>query len=132
MFNLTIKTILRIIPPGIYNGIIWTLSSMPLNINIQGIDKTAHIIEYSGLGFLMAFGFGVTRENFETKALYSMLLSLLIGITDEIHQQFVPTRSMDFLDLMADLIGITFGILCWLAFFNILNFVKTKFKAKLQ
>ena len=40
----------------------------------------------------------------------SILLSSLYGISDEIHQSFVPYRTADVMDALADIIGSAFGV----------------------
>jgi len=40
----------------------------------------------------------------------SVLLSSLYGIGDEIHQYFVPYRSADLMDVLADILGSFIGV----------------------
>jgi len=40
----------------------------------------------------------------------SVLLSCLYGISDEIHQHFVPYRDADVMDVLADTIGGIMGV----------------------
>ncbi|MEZ4632969.1 MAG: VanZ family protein [Deinococcales bacterium] len=60
-------------------------------------DKILHAAAYS---FLTGLIYLETR-----RVALSFLLSLGYGFSDEIHQQFVPGRSLDPLDLMADGLG---------------------------
>jgi len=115
----------RFVPAGIYNGIIWFLSSGPIFVNIQGFDKTAHIIEYSMLGFLLAFALNVSKDNFDKMAKYSVIFGFTTGIIDEIHQYFVPGRSMDGIDLLADITGIASGILVWLMLVKLFEIIRS-------
>ena len=131
MFKYSLN-LLKIFPAGVYHGIIWFLSNQQLHLNLHGFDKTAHITEYSGLGFLLAFGLSLKDHDFDNKAKGCLLFGALIGITDELHQAFVPTRSMDFIDFTADIVGISIGILCWLLFFKMLSFLNNEFKTKNQ
>ncbi|EKE03998.1 MAG: VanZ like protein [uncultured bacterium] len=117
---------IRFFPAGIYNGIIWFLSSGPVLVDITGFDKTAHIIEYSVLGLLLAFAFNLSKNNFDQFARYSIVLGLTMGAIDEIHQYFVPGRSMDVIDLFADMTGIAAGILAWVLLVKILEILKFK------
>jgi VanZ family protein len=121
--NLTEKTskLMRIVPAGFYNGLIWFLSSRPIFIDISGFDKTAHIIEYGILGFLLSLGLSMSQNNFDKKAKYAIVLGLILGTIDEIHQYFVPGRSTDIIDIAADFTGITLGILIWFSFIKLLN-----------
>ena len=40
----------------------------------------------------------------------SITLSSLYGISDEIHQHYVPYRDADVMDALADIIGSIFGV----------------------
>lgn len=40
----------------------------------------------------------------------SVLLSSLYGISDEIHQYFVPYRDADLMDILADTLGVVMGV----------------------
>ena len=40
----------------------------------------------------------------------SVLLSSLYGISDEIHQYFVPYRDADLMDVLADMLGGIMGV----------------------
>jgi len=74
-------------------------------------DVVAHAIVYSVLGALMLRGFargrwcGITRR----AVALSILVSALYGVSDEIHQHFVPGRNAEVRDVVADAIGAFFG-----------------------
>lgn len=91
----------------IYMALIFYLSSIPLQLPeiIGVIDPTRfilHTIEYMFLGFL------VYRPS--KKYNFSFLLSSLYGISDELHQYFVPFRTFSGLDILADVIGSLLGV----------------------
>ncbi len=46
-------------------------------------------------------------------ALLSISASTAYGISDEIHQYFVPCRSADVMDALADMVGSGMGVLCY-------------------
>lgn len=46
-----------------------------------------------------------------------MLASTLYGISDELHQYYVPYRNADLMDVLADM----FGSVCGVYFFNYLQ-----------
>ncbi len=73
------------------------------------MDKVAHLFLYFGLGILLHLTFR-NSENIVLKkyaAIFAVLLGIIYGITDEFHQSFVPGRSSNIHDLLADGIGVT-------------------------
>ncbi len=81
-------------------------SSVPLP-GIAGIDKFAHAGEYGILGFLVArltvpILRGMTRP---WRLVVAVVWCLVYAVSDEAHQAFVPGRSCDPLDAVADTVG---------------------------
>lgn len=105
-------------PAILYMGLIWTLSSMSLDVpsldRFPLRDKGVHFLEYGGLGFLLAhatFRTWPRKSRLRTAAL-AVLITVLWGVLDEIHQAFIPARSPEMFDLVADAAGATVGTLC--------------------
>ncbi len=101
----------------LYLGRIWTLSSRSLDgPSLERFplrDKGVHFLEYGGLGFLLAhatFRTWPKKSRLRTAAL-AVLITVLWGMLDEIHQAFIPGRSPEALDLVADAAGATAGAL---------------------
>ena len=69
-------------------------------------DKIAHLILYSGLGFLTA-RFIAASYGLKTTLVWILttVFCLAYGISDEIHQTFVPGRSCEIGDVVADVVG---------------------------
>jgi VanZ family protein len=68
-------------------------------------DKWIHVVEYGALAVLMcpaltAEGRGLTRV-----AVLAVIAASVYGMTDEWHQSYVPFRSADVSDWVADTIG---------------------------
>lgn len=80
-------------------------------------DKANHFIAFAALYVTLHFGF--SRLNLSTK----VAILLAYGIQIEIMQSFVPNRYFNLLDVVADGIGIVFGILVA----RILNGFKARF-----
>ncbi|WP_407356675.1 VanZ family protein [Methanolobus sp. WCC5] len=75
----------------------------------QNMDKIAHMILYFGLGILLHLTFR-NSENVILRryaAIFAFSLGIIYGITDEIHQSFVPGRTASMHDLLANGIGLT-------------------------
>ena len=70
-------------------------------------DVGAHGIAYAGLGALMLRGVAGARWSRVTvgTAAVSAVLTILYGMTDEFHQSFVPDRTAEVRDLIADATG---------------------------
>jgi VanZ family protein len=71
-----------------------------------------HFAAYALLGALFLRAFSTTRINHNLKFIFmlSVLLSSLYGISDEIHQSFVPYRTSDYRDVLADILGSILGV----------------------
>lgn len=74
-------------------------------------DKTAHILEYSGLGWLCALALRRERQCLSAVVLvlFSASFAAVYGASDEWHQAYVPGRFSDYSDLLADIVGGTLG-----------------------
>jgi VanZ family protein len=76
--------------------------------------KSAHILVYAGLGWFM---FRAWYQTLSQKTMWfvlqiSLISSLLLAMSDEWHQSFVPGRGSSVRDLGIDLLGI--GAALWL------------------
>ncbi|WP_447968023.1 VanZ family protein [Nitrospira sp. M1] len=78
-------------------------------------DKIVHLIEYTILGLLTyrAIRFSWGRQLGPFAAFLTVIVVALFGCTDEFHQWFIPLRSTEVLDLLADIVGSVVGIACW-------------------
>jgi VanZ family protein len=90
-------------------ALIFWISSIADPITLPGgpTDKGAHALLYAGLGVLVARALagGWRRPMTPRAALVAVLICTVYGITDELHQRFVPTRDADVLDVAADAAG---------------------------
>ena len=109
------RVVLAWAPAVVYMACIWGLSStsmMDFPIDAFPLrDKGVHTIEYGTLGLLLAhasFRTWPRHHPLRTGAL-AVLITVLWGLLDEIHQAFVPGRSPDVLDLLADTMGAMVG-----------------------
>jgi len=98
------------LPVFIYCLLIYIQSSRPFPIpipDIDHIDKVFHFIAYSVLGalFFRALGNIFCDKPVIRRILLAIIFSSLYGISDEIHQHFVPGRTADLFDAAADTLG---------------------------
>ncbi len=70
-----------------------------------GADKVAHFGFYGVTGFLVVLWRRESGSGVLAAVLYAILFSSLLGAADEFHQQWIPGRSMEFLDWTADSTG---------------------------
>jgi VanZ family protein len=96
-------------------GIFWLShqSNPPVPENqiflFPGADKVAHCLLYAGLGALVSIA--IRRSNSTVKAwiqwFVPIAFAILYGLSDEVHQLYVPERSFELLDLLSDGVGAT-------------------------
>lgn len=72
-------------------------------------DKLAHVLEYAILGFFLtrALLFQQNSKIRKNAVWLALVFGSLYAISDEIHQAFVPGRSADIWDIVADILGVT-------------------------
>ena len=104
---------MKFLPAIAYAILLFYLSSGVRTTPAQVNDKILHLMAYSGLGFLVAYGL---QGNFKapTMIFVAGLLSTLYGVGDEIHQYFVPGRFYSYGDMIADAIGSFLGAIAFL------------------
>jgi len=92
-----------------------SISSLKLpDIDFDFADKFLHFIVFGGLGLLTARGLRNTnnrilRENYTS---LTLVICIIYGASDEIHQYFVPGRHSSLGDWIADILGIV--IMVWI------------------
>ena len=100
----------------LYCGAIFALSSQsqpPAGdwsfLDLPGMDKVAHGILYAGLAGVVSVGLWRSNETVRAPVHFwiPVLFALLYGLSDEVHQNYVPERSFDWMDLLADGVGAT-------------------------
>ncbi len=95
-----------------YLAVIFALSSMsnPLpDLTERVWDKALHLTEYGGLGALFALALRASGARGWRAILLAAVATSLYGATDELHQAFVPNRSCDIHDWLADPLGAALG-----------------------
>ncbi|MDB4975828.1 MAG: hypothetical protein JWN48_4169 [Myxococcaceae bacterium] len=104
------RILLAWLPVLAYTLLIWWLSSQQLDFafmeRVPMQDKGVHFLEYGTLSFFTLHALSVTWpvRRFST-VVAATIITMGLGLLDELHQSFVPGRSSDVLDLLADVIG---------------------------
>jgi VanZ family protein len=88
-------------------------------------DLLKHAVLYFGLGVLFFFSYkSIKNANIKNKAfLLALVSTILYGISDEIHQLFVPNRVCSFYDIIANSFGAFLGV-------GIMYLIRKKFKSR--
>ena len=114
-----LKIILRILPI-LYMIAIFILSSMPADAVIELprwdslIKESLHLVEF-GILYTLLFLAALTFSEITPKRnLILILVSSLYGLSDEIHQYFVPYRSATVIDVVKNIIGVL--VASWILF----------------
>jgi VanZ family protein len=98
-------------PVLVMMAIIFTASSIPNLQHLPGniSDKTGHGIGYGMLGALLLRALAGGRRAGVTwrTVLLAVACATAYGVSDEFHQRFVPGRSSDVYDVLADAEGAT-------------------------
>lgn len=119
-----IKIVWLWLPVIIYCIFIFYLSSLPrLPVEVPSLpfsDKILHGIEYAILGLLLTRPIFILRPGLSPSALILITVSIatIYGVSDEIHQAFVPGRMPNFWDVMADFFGSYIGTFSYLRIFG--------------
>ena len=83
-----------------------------------GQDKVFHAGVYGVLAILLLMALPRGPEGYSGQQVAAIvLIASLYGVSDEIHQHFVPGRSSEILDWVADTVGalIAAALLAWLS-----------------
>lgn len=127
--NPKLKAFLKLIPAICFCGVIFYLSSLsqplPTHSDFEPTEflynpYLLHVVEYAILGFLLAFGLYKSLH-----PVYYIAMGIAYGVSDEIHQLYVPSRYFDYLDILMNAIGVVIGALGFLLIFFLLKRVKS-------
>jgi VanZ family protein len=104
------------IPLAIYWLILFIATSIPVERlpSIGFTDKINHFIAYFILAILVNLTLIYQRKSrllFERAPIATIVICLLYGALDEVHQMFVPGRFAETLDWVADAIGAAAAVL---------------------
>ena len=99
-----------------YMLLIFLISSIPYIVQPGPLGSreapiVEHVIEYSVLGFLLLGSFSSTKRTRKQIIFLAVSVAILYGISDEIHQLFVPGRYCDIIDVVANSLGSVIGVM---------------------
>lgn len=109
-------------PPLAWAAVLFIQSSIPharspLKLT-QWDDKWIHAVIYFPLGFLLMRALQQARPERSTAQLLllTFVLGSMYGVSDELHQYFVPGRFSDWRDAVADALGVALGSFAFLKY----------------
>ncbi len=100
----------------LYCGLIFLLSSQSGStatdwgfLSFPGVDKLVHGVLYAGLAALVSVGVWRSNETIRASLHFwiPIAFAVIYGFSDELHQIYVPERTFDWMDLLADGLGAT-------------------------
>ena len=103
------------LPVILYCIAIYIQSDFPSSEHIPTFefsDKVLHFLAYAVMGVLFYRAYQTLRfkENLRLLILLSIVSASLYGISDEIHQYFVPYRDASIFDVIANFLGAICGV----------------------
>lgn len=102
ILSVTIITIGSVIPQG----------SIPSDVRVVsvGLDKIAHFMAFT---CVILFALGAGEDLGFWHKMRTAIYILLFGVVIESVQYYIPYRTFNLLDILANLCGVLFGILLW-------------------
>jgi len=122
---------LLVLPLFIYWFALLIGTSLPSDVSVEIFelsDKLKHFLAYLILAFLLGLNLHFQGKwEFASKnyIFITLLITVLYGAADEIHQIWIPNRSAEFYDWFADLLGSLLGIIFAKYFIHFLCKFKT-------
>jgi VanZ family protein len=112
------KFLIYWLPVVLYCAVIFIQSAFPAMDQFQDVpygDKYLHVLGYAILGglFFRAFRSQYFQDRLFLTFLISIAASTGYGISDEFHQYFVPYRSAEIMDALADMVGSCIGVMAY-------------------
>jgi VanZ family protein len=114
-FMALIPKILIRLPALLVVAAIWILSSqstLPVPKGILGFDKLQHLLAYLALAGTLTFWFSPKQREFHRNRTLLLItfIASIYGVSDELHQFFVPGRDCNVWDWVADTLGAFIGV----------------------
>jgi VanZ family protein len=94
---------------GAWAGVIFAASSIPGSDVPGRFGSLAHFAEYAIFGALLRLALSTGTQPDEP-SLGALSIASAYGVTDEVHQAFVPMRTPDPVDWIIDSVGAMAGI----------------------
>lgn len=108
----------RILPSLFIMAVIFYFSNLPgdhLAVPLLfGSDKLLHFAAYGVLAASLLYALWTEEEKTARRPyVLTLIICLLYGISDEVHQSFIPLRYASVWDVVADFLGALFVVWAW-------------------
>ncbi|MFP4501154.1 MAG: VanZ family protein [Candidatus Hydrogenedentota bacterium] len=96
---------------AVYCAALFMLSASPNPApgisRFPGADKAGHAVLYGGLAAAVGIGMRRSQRAYSPRTLFyvPVIFAAAYGVSDEVHQWFVPGRTLDVWDVLADAAG---------------------------
>lgn len=113
---------LRAVPLLAMMGTVFLLSHQPgsafYDLPFTGADKLVHMGLYGVMAAAVVFAFpdGFRKQRKMTVVVLTVLFCFVYGISDELHQSFIPGRDASIADIAADTAGALLLAAGWFTF----------------
>ena len=109
---------LRLVPSLLWMTVIFALSSQPQFPQPFGwsaflMSVVAHLLLYGTLAVLLLIGLKHRSRPRRSTYLLAVVIAVGYGVTDEIHQSFVPGRDASLFDLVVNATGAAVAAFVW-------------------
>ena len=107
------------LPVALWMAVIFTLGSMPIQNEpvyfFRFQDKFIHLLEFGILGLLAVRALYLGGPRSRSAYWWCIGLGILYGVLDELHQYYIPGRTVEVADLAMDWLGIFLPAWAYLA-----------------
>lgn len=80
-------------------------------------DKIAHLGLFAVTGFMSVYG-ATFLSGFKHRFIFGLIFGLVLAVGTEFGQSFVATRSTSLYDLLADVLGLSLGMLFYVLLYR--------------
>lgn len=110
-----VRTLVRFAPALLWMAVIFALSSQsslppPPGISSLIASILGHLVAYFTLACLLAFALAPDWRLTRSRMVAVVVICVLYGISDEIHQSFVEGRTASLFDVGVDAVGAVAGV----------------------
>lgn len=113
-----IERMRRWLPAVGWMAVIFSMSSrqqfpQPFGFSTFMLAIAAHLVLYGALALLILFAVSHEQRPAQATQISAVLLACLYGISDEMHQSFVPGRDASLCDVVVNTIGASIAVGLW-------------------